>query len=93
VVDGVLLSPLPYPAPERLVELGTLFANDESARLGPLSPPDVFDLQEAGTTLEGVAAARLERRVLGGNEEPEQLSTAGVSAEYFDVLRTEPALV
>ena len=92
VVDGVLLSPLPYPAPDRLVQLGTLFRDDDGGRLRALSPPDVFDVQETSTTLEASAASRLERRVLGGDGEPEELSTAGVSAEYFEVLRVAPAL-
>jgi putative ABC transport system permease protein len=94
VVDGVLLSPLPYPDADRLVQLGTHF---ESAgglfegRLGPMSPGDVFDLQETSATLGAVASSRLERRVLTGEGEPEEISAAGVSAEFFDVIAVRPA--
>jgi putative ABC transport system permease protein len=95
VIDGVLLSPLPYPSADRLVQIGTLFRNTQGMfgdRLGPLSPGDVFDVQETSVTLRAAAASRLERRVLAGDGEPEELSGAGVSAAYFDVLGVEPAL-
>jgi predicted permease len=95
VIDGVLLAPLPYPASDRLVQIGTHFRDARGPfqeRLGPLSPVDVFDLQETSETLGAVAASRLESRVLAGEGEPEELSAAGVSAEYFEVLGVAPAL-
>lgn len=95
VVDGVLLSPLPYPESDRLVQVGTHFRSSEGAfegRLGPLSPVDIVDVQTTSTTVASVAASRLEGRILSGEGEPEQLSTAGVSAEYFTVLGVEPAV-
>ena len=52
VVDGVLLSSLPYPSPERLVSLG---ANARDGRRD-FSPPDYVDLLEQSRSFDQLAA-------------------------------------
>src|ERR1700752_3290605 len=73
VVNGVLLRPLPYGDPERLVlvwsELRTRNVLDF-----PFPIPDVRDFREDTKTFEGVAGITGNGRVaLTGNGDPEQV--------------------
>ena len=90
VVDGVLLRPLPYSDAERLVQLGTTFDGDVQS--SSTSPPDFFDLASSATTLESVAAARLQWMDAVADGRPERFDAAGVSASYFDVLDVRAAV-
>ena len=55
VVHAVLLQPLPFPEPDRLVAaIGTDARNNERGR--PLSYPDFADLRKQSRTLESLAA-------------------------------------
>jgi putative ABC transport system permease protein len=87
VVNGVLLRPLPYGEPDRLVlvwsELRTRNVPDF-----PFPIPDVRDFREGTETFEGVAGLTAGGRVaLGGDSgEPEQVRTAAGTTNLFDVL-------
>lgn len=65
VVYAVLLKPLPYPEPERLVRLYELNA---SQGIGPgrLSPGTFVDLRARSRTLEGLAVYRQGGEALWG---------------------------
>jgi predicted permease len=95
-VSGVLIKPLPYADPNRIVMLW----QDRSGVGGParevLSPGLVMDWTTRATTVQGLAAMRnwtpnLTGRDLAGNEEPERLTGAAVSAPYFSTLGVAPA--
>jgi putative ABC transport system permease protein len=82
VVDGVLLKPLPYPNPDRLVRLQTWNLRGEYVHLS-----------ERVKTLNIAAFYPAPREVtvnIGG--EPARLSASGVTADLFDVLGVRPAL-
>ncbi|HEY8231559.1 MAG TPA: ABC transporter permease [Vicinamibacteria bacterium] len=91
VVDSVLLRPLPYPDPERLVivwENDRLRGTDEEA----VSAPDFRDFTEMNRSFAALAArARLDR-TLGALAEPVRVSSARVSAGYFSLLGVRPIL-
>jgi putative ABC transport system permease protein len=55
VVNAVVLSPLPYDAPEELVRVWSSNA-ERGVALGFVSPPDIVDFQEMNRTLTGLAA-------------------------------------
>jgi putative ABC transport system permease protein len=82
VVDGVLLKPLPYPEPDRLVRLTTSNLRGE-----------YFHLQERMTTLDVAAYYPTPREVtVNIGDEPLRLAATGVTAELFDVLGVRPML-
>ena len=88
VVNGVLLKPLPYPQPDRLVGV---YQTSEGHRV-VMSGPNFTDIAKNATTLENAAAVSTGRAILTGEGEPTRLPIAEVSASLFSVLRVRPAL-
>jgi putative ABC transport system permease protein len=88
VVNAVVLRPLPYTQPERLVMLlGTRDSNNEQ----PASFADFNDFQSQTKTLETVAAVSpLWSLTLSGDGEPEQLQGLYASANLFQMLGVMP---
>lgn len=93
VVDAVLLQPLPYSDPNRLV-MPWEFSPEIQQRLGfdrlPVSPADFLDYRSRNTTFDGLASMRSEQVNLTGRGEPERIGAVRVSAEFFDVLGVHP---
>lgn len=88
VVEGVLLRPLPYPHPERLIDVSQ--DGDEGSYW--LSAPNYLDMKAglssfASMTAFSPSGANL---VVGGR--PERVETAEVDADFFPTLGLEPAL-
>ena len=91
VVDGVLLRPLPYPDPERLVmvwENDRLRGSDREA----VSAPDFRDFALSNRSFEALVARDRLDRTLGTLAEPVRVSSARVGAGYFGVLGVSPLL-
>ena len=88
VVNGVLLKPLPYPEPDRLVGV---YHTTEGHR-AVMSGPNFTDVARAATSFESAAAISSGRMILTGEGEPARLAIAEVSASLFNVLRVRPAL-
>jgi putative ABC transport system permease protein len=89
VVSAVLLRPLPFSQPDRIVSIhGIDVRNGETGR--PLSYPDFADLQSQSNTLESVAAYDDGTATLTGAGDPVHLELCGVSADMFAVLREKP---
>jgi putative ABC transport system permease protein len=91
VVDGVVLKPLPYNDPNRLVRI--YGAWDQGSREG-ISPPDFFDYRDQSQSLEAVAAESSFSPLLNlsGREKPVQLSARFVSAGFFKMLGVMPQI-
>jgi predicted permease len=93
LINAVLLRPLPYPQPDRLMYLSAL---DQS--LGKpgvplsISYPDFFDWRTRNHSFDAIAAYRGEGRTLTGNGTPQQLQTYIVSADFLRALRATPML-
>jgi predicted permease len=87
VVRGVLLRALPYPEPERLVAVQSVIRGSPTA----VSPPDFLDWRAQAKSFAGIAAYFLSTTNLTGTGEPERLTQARVSANFFDVLGIRPA--
>jgi hypothetical protein len=91
VVNGVLLRPLPYPESDRLVVVGHQAPIAGFPEVPQATGTYVLYRDEA-TTLEGLTMFWDGTVNLTGTGEPEQLSAAGVTGTFFDVLRTPPLL-
>jgi predicted permease len=93
VVDGVVLSPFPYPEPERLVGVGSAFPKlqQDVTFWENLSPAEYVDLREGSRTLTKMVAWDMGNRQIseGGSTENafsafwwgDALPTLGVQAE------------
>ena len=88
-VNGVLLQPLPYPQPERIVRL--FHVNDDGHQARP-SDPDFADLRERSRSFTALAQFGGGRSSVSGGREPSRSMRAFVSADYFRVLGVEPRL-
>ncbi|MBP8274328.1 MAG: ABC transporter permease [Acidobacteria bacterium] len=94
-VSGVLLRPLPYADPDRLV----MTWQDRSANGGParevFSPGLFIDWSTRASALTGLSAVRnwspnFTGRDLSGSDDPERLTGAAVSGPYFTTLGVPP---
>ena len=93
VVNAVLLRPLPYERPDRLVHI----AHDLKARNVedfPWAPADFHDLRAQQTAFTEVAGLTTGRQVfpVEGRAEAEQVRTAGTTPNLFRLLGTRMAL-
>src|SRR5262245_2412175 len=80
MLDEMLLSPLKFPEPDRLVWLGTF------------SAPNFEDCKNQSRLFEGLAAYVDRSANLTGSGQQERVSLEAVSADFFKVLKMEPAL-
>src|SRR5688572_14312464 len=91
VVNRILLRPLPYSEPARLVAVGET-REGSRGRPGPASAPVFLAWQRESRTVERLAAYRPWGFVLTGSGEPERLTGARVSSELFPLLGVTPIL-
>ncbi len=91
VIEAVLLRPLPYPEPERLVYLFEVQEGGE--RHGP-APANVLDWKRESRTLSEVAAWWIESTTLLGDSahDAEEVPSAMVTADFFAALGVAPLL-
>src|SRR5262245_31147184 len=91
VVNAVLLSPLPYTEPERLMWIwGNFRGGTNTASVSHL---DFLDYREQNRSFEHLGAFSSENafvNLTGG--EPERLRASVVTANYFDIFGVKPAL-
>ena len=92
VIDAVLLSPLPYRAPDRLVALWEHGIKDGNVAF-PISVASFADWREQNQVFTKIAASRNRTFTItedGGTAE--QLFGANVTDGYFDILGVQPQL-
>src|SRR5277367_224842 len=88
VIEGVLLRPLPYPQPDRLVRI---YFNSDTQPKFPLNPYDFRDFRSRNHTFESMSAINRHDMPLSGAGEPIRLHAFVVTAGYFHVLGLSPA--
>jgi putative ABC transport system permease protein len=90
-VDAILLRPLPYADPDRLVMVWEK-RPAEGVMNNVVAPADYLDWARLNTVFESMAAMLPITTDLTGSGEPVRLYSAVVSPPFFDVLRVRPAL-
>ena len=92
VVDGVLLKPLPFPEPDRLIRMFNLYPGAGVVTDGSNGVPDYFDRKRDMTALEETALFREAGVTLSGSglSEAERIQAMLVTPSFFRVLGTQP---
>jgi putative ABC transport system permease protein len=91
VVDGVLIQPLPYAEPDRLLVLNESFERGGIREAG-VSYPDLIDFKERTTTLAAITATSGRTLALTEGVEPERLLGSAITWDLFPVLGVAPFL-
>ena len=91
VVRGVLLEPLPFREPERIVRIWNAHKGN-GIMDGPVSEPDFLDWRAQSRTVETMGGHFTVGMDLTGAGDPEQISTALVTDGFFETLGT-PAFI
>src|SRR6185436_15218997 len=92
IVNAVLLRPLPFEEPERLVRI---FTRTPGGRLFELSPGKFYDWQRDAQSFEGMAMYQccgFRELALTGTGAARTVHATVVSAGFFEVVRARPAL-
>src|SRR5258708_6319547 len=90
VLEGVVLAPLPYPQPDRLVVVALY--NRTLGYPTDLSYPDFLDWQRSSRSFEQIAAFANEGFDLTSPGAPEHVNGKEVSASFFGTLRVQLAV-
>jgi putative ABC transport system permease protein len=89
VINGVLLRPLPYRNPDRIV---FVWSSNTSSPREPLTPARLVDFREQMTSVTGLAGISHIPMNLTGSGDPERLQASSVSSTFFDTLGVPPLL-
>jgi putative ABC transport system permease protein len=91
VVNGILLRPLPYAEPDRLVRVFTAFLGSGVRRYA-VSQPEFMDYKGLTQVFENAAAFSGASLTLTGDGEPERLRGMATTRDFFPVLGITPLL-
>ncbi len=89
VVNGVLLSPLPYWQPDRLV---ALYSRTPDSPWWSISYPNFLDWVRDNRSFSALAGYRTDSFNLTGIGEPERVRAEMMSASFFPVLGVKPVI-
>jgi putative ABC transport system permease protein len=91
VVDTVLLRPLPFPHPDRIVMVWGIVPH-EGGEHDVDSYPDYIDLRHQSKMVQHLAAYSRTGAILSGKEESRLLQGVAATSDIFDVLGISPFL-
>ena len=89
VVNGVLLNPLPFPNPDRLV---AVYSKTTEFQESSISYPNFLDWVKDNHSFSKLGAFRSEEYNMTGEGEPERLHGHMISADFFPALGVNPIL-
>ncbi|MBV9155784.1 MAG: ABC transporter permease [Acidobacteriaceae bacterium] len=95
VVNGVVLRPLPFEHPERLVALFEANVIGDNNPYNTVAPANFFDWQKQATTFDQIAAISFTTFNLSGSSKElstERVDGCGASANFFGTLGVAPVL-
>jgi putative ABC transport system permease protein len=94
IVNAVILRPLPFEEPERLVRIYTRTPGPDRRRF-ELSPGKFYDWQRDAQSFEGMAMYQccgFRELALAGTGTARMVRATAVSAGFFEIVRARPAL-
>jgi predicted permease len=91
LVNTVLLQPLPFHEPERLVRVFDDLNGAEAKDVG-MSVPELEDLRERAGVFDQISAIWPVSTALSGGDRVERIEMLGTSPTYFEALGTTAAL-
>jgi predicted permease len=91
LVNAVILQPLPYREPDRLI---SVYGTRNRSTQGSVGPTDFLDYRSQNKTFEQFAASgsMMLPMNLTGSGEPERLNASTITGNYFDTFGVRPAL-
>jgi predicted permease len=89
IISGVLLSPLPFYQPDRLI---AVYSSNREFRDASISYPNFLDWVRNNRSFSDLAAFRPDSFELTGMGEPERLKVEMVSANFFPLLGVQPVI-
>jgi putative ABC transport system permease protein len=90
VVNAVLLRPLPFPEPERIVRLWESHPPTNLPQTS-VAPPNFLDWRSQSQVFTQMAAYREDGFNLQAGDEPRRVNGARVTVDFFSVLGMKPA--
>src|SRR5437879_6794274 len=89
LVNALLIRPLPYREPRQLVLLLQHFKSQNLERI-PVSPPEFVDYETRAHSFEKLGAFTYTNFNLAGEDKPERISGATVTADVLPLLGVSP---
>ncbi len=90
-VYSLMLKPLPFPEPARIVELYTSAAKSGLHQM-PANVPIYVDYAKNATSYETIALWSFGQQMFGEDDAPVRLAMASATADIFRILRVQPLL-
>src|SRR5947209_3809103 len=93
IVNSVLLRPLPFPQPDRLMFLTEMAQRPNGPlAMSAVSYPDFFDWRSQNHVFQSIASYHDDQFTLTGSGQPLHIPGQTVSADFFSVLGVGPML-
>ncbi len=95
IVEGVLLRPLPFPEPDRLVALGDILegaSNGHDSSIGGTTAPDVLNYTRYTHSFTGLGGYRNDSFELSGVGEPATIDVGRMTTGVFTALGVMPLM-
>ena len=89
IVDSVLMRPLPFQDPDRLVKIDTIMDRREVV---PTSAADFLDWQRRNQCFESITAGWDKGFAFQSGDEPREINAETVLPNFFDVIGARPVL-
>ncbi len=93
LINSVLLRPLPFPDPDRIMTVAPL--DESTVKPGipsSISYPDFFDWRSRQHSFDAIASYHRETHTLTGTGTPQELESETVAADFLRVLGVNPIL-
>ena len=91
IVNGVLLRPLPYDEPDRLVAINHVYGGGDGLEAA-FAVPTYRDIRERLRIFDAFAAGQEWNANLTGMGQPERLVAAKTTAQFFRVFGVQPVI-